>query len=129
MANRRRYQRRERILVTAVQLALDTAGFTYKKWGHTQRCKAGDWLVDSDGDVYTVDRDVFARTYRERQPGRFEKTTSVWAEEAQKAGSIRTHEGRTDYKPGDFLVFNDAQGEDGWAMTGQRFRALYVLVE
>lgn len=129
MRTRKRYRRRQRILVTAVQLALDTAGFSYTKWGHCQRCKPGDWLVDRDGEIYTVDRDVFARTYRERRPGRFEKITSVWAERAEEPGSIRTREGLTDYGPGDYLVFNDAEGVDGWAMTAERFRALYAPAE
>jgi hypothetical protein len=32
--------------------------------GAEQRCKRGDWLVDNGGEVYTVDGDSFARTYR-----------------------------------------------------------------
>jgi hypothetical protein len=31
-----------------------------------QECKAGDWLVDNDGDVYRVDRETFERTYSTR---------------------------------------------------------------
>src|SRR5512143_2772130 len=59
---RRRYVRRPDRPVAAVRLALDTAGLIYRKWGGEQRAKPGDWIVDNDGDVYTVDADVFART-------------------------------------------------------------------
>ena len=64
MSERRRYRKKTTSSVTAVHLDLDTTGFTYRKWGAEQRCKQGDWIVDNDGDVYTVDADVFARTYR-----------------------------------------------------------------
>ena len=129
MADRKPYRRRERTQVTAIQLALDTEGFVYRKWGNTQRCKPGDWLVESDGEVYTVDREVFARTYRQRQPGRYEKIARVWAERAEQSGSIHTLEGHTDYGPGDYLVFNDPEGRDGWAMDAGCFRRLYESTE
>lgn len=61
--------RRARRFVAAVQLNLHTDGFAYRKWGADQRCKSGDWLVDNDGDVYSVDAEVFARTYRKRGTG------------------------------------------------------------
>jgi hypothetical protein len=63
MGERKRYRRRPGQPVVAVQLKLDTEGFKYRKWGEEQRCKANDWIVDNDGDVYTVDADSFARTY------------------------------------------------------------------
>ena len=69
MANRRRYRRKADQYVAAVQLDLDTDGFTYQKWGGEQRRKRGDWLVDNDGDIYTVDGAVFARTYRKVRLG------------------------------------------------------------
>lgn len=50
--------------VVAVPLELETDGFTYEKWGSVQRCKAGDWVVNNGGDIYTVDRQTFERTYR-----------------------------------------------------------------
>src|SRR5262249_14373697 len=55
MRNRLRYLRKPSVVVAAVRLDLDTNGFTYRKWGAEQCCKRGDWLVDNDGDVYTVD--------------------------------------------------------------------------
>jgi hypothetical protein len=56
--------------VAAVRLALDTEGLVYRKWGGQQHAKPGDWSVDNDGDVYTVDAGVFARTYRRPAPAR-----------------------------------------------------------
>jgi hypothetical protein len=70
LSTRRQYRRRPDQFVVAVQLDVDTSGFTYDKWGGEQRCKRGDWLVDNDGDVYTVDQDTFCRTYREVERGR-----------------------------------------------------------
>jgi len=49
---RRRYRKKASQFVVAVQLALDTPGFEYRKWGADQRCKRNDWLVNNDGDVY-----------------------------------------------------------------------------
>jgi len=64
MSERQKYVKRADQKVHAVRLDLDTDGFTYRKWGAEQRCKRGDWLVDNGGEVYTVDGDSFARTYR-----------------------------------------------------------------
>src|SRR5215468_3291867 len=94
----RRYVRRPDRPVAAVRLALETDGLVYLKWGGEQRAKAGDWVVDNDGDVYTVDADVFERTYRrvsERGPGAYAKVTSIWAERAQQSGRVKTNEGVT----------------------------------
>ena len=86
MSERRQYRKKATSFVVAVPLDLETEGFTYEKWGGTQACKRGDWLVENDGDVYTVDRETFARTYRKVSLGVYEKTTSVWAEVAEEAG-------------------------------------------
>lgn len=121
----RKYQKRADQLVTAVRLDLDTEGFTYKKWGGNQRCKRGDWLVDNHGDLYTVDGEVFARTYREVETGRYVKTTPVWAEKAPSDGQIQTREGVTQFKAGDYLVSNNEDGSDAYAITPGKFDAMY----
>ena len=125
MAARRKYVKRAGTLVVAVQLDLDTGGFTYRKWGGEQTCKPGDWIVNNGGDVYTVDRDTFARTYRAESPGLYRKVAPVWAELADRDGAITTKEGVTHYKGGDYLVFNDEQGQDGYAVTAPSFEAMY----
>ena len=119
------YRRKEETTVTAIRLDLETDGLTYQKWGGTQRAKRGDWLVSNHGDVYTVDADTFARTYHEVSPGLYEKTAIVWARRANEEGAIQTKEGSTAYKPGDYLVFNDAEGKDGYAMKEETFQKLY----
>ena len=111
--------------VVAVQLALETEGFSYRKWGGLQTCKAGDWLVNNQGDVYTVAQDSFARTYREVAPGSYQKVAPVWAEETTAAGSIRTREGETQYEAGDYLVSNEENGSDGYAVPAAKFREMY----
>jgi hypothetical protein len=113
--------------VAAVRLTLDTDGLVYRKWGAEQRAKPGDWLVDNDGDVYTVDATVFERTYRRVRPGAYVKTTPVWAEQAREAGSVKTKEGVTAYQPGDYLVSNDANGSDEYAIEKDKFDSLYEL--
>jgi hypothetical protein len=65
----------------------------------------------------TVDRETFEATYRRVCPGLWEKHTEVWASVASEAGRIRTKQGPTDYRAGDYLVYNDADGRDGWAMS------------
>jgi len=125
MSTRRRYRKRPDHFVLAVRLGLDTPGFKYRKWGGEQRCKAGDWIVDNDGDVYTVDQTTFARTYREVERGRWVKTTPVWAEVATRASTVATKEGTTDYQAGDYLVFNEQDGGDAYAIARDKFDELY----
>jgi hypothetical protein len=112
-----------------VRLALDTDGLVYRTWGGEQRAKPGDWIVDNDGDVYSVDADVFARTYRRTGPGAYVKVTPVWAERAERAGSVATKEGASHYEPGDYVVSNDADGGDAYAMSAATFEALYEPAE
>jgi hypothetical protein len=125
MSERRRYRRRPDRPVAAVQLNLDTDGFAYRKWGAEQHCKAGDWIVDNEGDVYTVDADSFAATYRAVAPGAFVKTTPIWAERAERDGDVATKEGRTHYASGDYLVSNQEDGSDAYAIGAAKFEAMY----
>lgn len=121
----RPYRRRGDTEVLAIRLELDFEGFSYVKWGARQICQRGDWLVDNGGDIYTVDGETFARTYQPLAPGRYIKTTPVWARRAEKPGRIATQEGTTDYELGDFLVYNDPEGRDGYAIAAATFRRLY----
>lgn len=125
MATRRRYRKKADRFVVAVQLDLDTDGFTYRKWGAEQRCKRGDWLVDNEGDIYSVDGEVFAKTYRRLGPGLYVKTTPVWAEVATEAGSVVTKEGRSHYRAGDYVVYNNEDGTDAYCMTAAKFESMY----
>ena len=128
-APRRKYIKRKTQFVTAVQLDLETDGFTYRKWGGTQRCKRGDWLVNNNGDVYTVDGGTFERTYQSTGPGTYVKTTPIWAELAGSAGEVRTKEGATHYDKGDYLVYNQSDGGDAYAVTRQEFERMYEPAE
>jgi hypothetical protein len=127
MSERLKYVRRPDQPVAAVQLALDEDGFTftYQKWGGEQRAAAGDWVVDNDGDVYTVNRATFERTYRRVGAGAYVKTTPIWAEQAESAGSVPTKEGATRYRAGDFLVSNEEDGGDAYAIEAGKFNAMY----
>jgi hypothetical protein len=125
MNARQQFVKRASQFVIAVQVDLETEGFTYQKWGSTQTCKRGDWLVNNSGDTYTVDRDTFARTYRGKGPGIYVKATSVWAEIANEAGEVRTKEGATHYEPGDYLVYNEPDGGDGYAVSKTVFERMY----
>lgn len=124
-AARRRYRRRPGQNVVAVQLQLDTDGFVYRKWGAEQRCKPGDWLVDNNGDLYTVDAAAFARTYRPAGRGTYFKATPVWAEVAARDGFVQTKEGRSRYATGDYLVYNEESGGDAYCMSAAKFEAMY----
>ena len=125
----RKYTKRATEFVTAVQINLDLDGFTYRKWGGTQRCSRGDWLIDNHGDVYTVEKESFARTYRQTGPGTFVKTTPVWAEAATTAGEVSTKEGATHYEAGDYLVSNEADGKDAYAISKGEFERMYEAID
>ena len=129
MGKRRRYKKRPDQYVVAVQLDLDTAGFTYRKWGAEQRCKRGDWLVDNNGDIYSVDPEVFAKTYRKTGDGTYVKTTPIWAEIATEDGSVPTKEGESHYKSGDYLVYNNEDGTDAYCISAAKFESMYELDE
>lgn len=125
MQKRRSYVKRDGQSVVAVQLDLDTQGFTYEKWGSTQTCKRGDWIVHNNGDTYTVDQDSFARTYRATGPGTYVKVAPIWAEVATVAGDVRTKEGSTHYEAGDYLVYNEPEGGDPYAVAKDKFEEMY----
>lgn len=125
MHKRRKYVKLTNLPVVAIQLDLDTDGFTYRKWGALQRCKPGDWIVNNAGDTYTVDKGSFERTYRAEGTGTYVKIAPVWAEVADRDGAIRTKEGETRYEAGAYLVFNDEAGMDGYAVEAPTFERLY----
>ncbi|MGD9251160.1 MAG: hypothetical protein PVG19_08040 [Desulfobacterales bacterium] len=129
MGPRRRYRKKADQYVVAVQLALETKGFAYRKWGAEQRCKQGDWLVNNNGDIYTVDRDVFAATYRQLRPGHFIKTTPIWAAVATAPGVVKTKEGASHYDTGDYLVANNEDGTDAYYISAEKFESMYELDE
>jgi hypothetical protein len=125
MTGRRKFVKKPTSFVLAVRLELDTEGFSYVKWGGTQRCKRGDWIVDNDGDVYTVDADVFARTYRPVDKGAYVKTTPIWAEVATSAGAVQTKEGASRYERGDYVVSNQEDGSDAYCIRADAFERMY----
>ena len=125
MGGRRKFVKKPTSFVRAVRLDLETEGFSYVKWGGPQRCKRGDWIVDNDGDVYTVDAEVFARTYRPLDNGTYLKTTPIWAEVATSPGSVQTKEGASHYERGDYLVSNQEDGSDAYCMHADAFERMY----
>ena len=93
MAASQKYLKREQTPVAAILLNLETDGFTCRKSGGEQTCKLGDWSVDNDGAVYTLDCDSFARTNRADSPDLYRKVAPIWAELAHHDGAIKTKEG------------------------------------
>ena len=126
---RKKYRKRENSLITAVQLDLDTVGFQYHKWGGTQSCKAGDWLVSNGEDCYTIDKDSFQQTYTQISPGLYQKTQIIWAEIADDCGKVATKEGSSEYQQGDYLVSNNADGTDAYAISKKTFEVSYEPAE
>lgn len=131
MSEKKRYRRKAGQCVTAIQLDLDFDHFTYRKWGDQQQCEPGDWLVDNAGDVYTVKNEVFTKSYRAvpDQKGRHKKVSKVWAKLAREDGFVETNEGRTHYRKGDYIVANDPDWNDVYAMTAEDFLKRYDLDE
>ena len=125
MGERRRYRKKDNQFIIAVQLNLKTEGLVYQKWGSEQHGKPGDWLVDNQGDVYTVDRETFESTYAQKGPGIYLKTTPVWAEQATEPGKVATKEGFSHYRAGDYLVFNNEDGTDAYCVSAKKFESMY----
>jgi hypothetical protein len=53
------------------------------------------------------------------------KITPVWAEVAERAGRIRTREGWSSYRKGDYLVYNQRRGSDGYCIRAGKFKTMY----
>jgi hypothetical protein len=119
------YKRRPGAKVHAIRLDLETSGFEYVKWGSTQHCKKGDFIVLNADEVYTVDAETFANTYAATGPAEYEKVGTVWAEQAKSAGVIDTKEGKTRYEAGDYVVYNDREQTDGYAVSPAKFEKMY----
>ena len=100
------YKKRVDQIVTAVQLNLVTAGFNYTKWGGSQKCNQGDWIINNRSECYTITAQSFADTYSMISPGRYRKVATVMAELAAVDGQIRTREGITSYKAGDLSLIH-----------------------
>jgi hypothetical protein len=122
------YIKKNKDLVVAVQINLDTDGLVYQKWGGEQMAKSGDWLVNNNGEIYSIDQESFAATYIMDSLGLYFKSTPVWAKVATSDGNIPTKEGATEFKTGDYLVFNNTDGTDGYAMSAEKFESMYTLV-
>jgi hypothetical protein len=72
-----------------------------------------------------VQRDSFAQTYEKVDIGKYRERTPIWAEVATHPGQVRTKEGLRAYEPGDYLVSNDEEGRDQYAIARQRFDEMY----
>jgi hypothetical protein len=129
MPKRKLYRKRPNFHVTAVQLDLAIDGFDYQKWGGKQTCKQGDWLVNNNGDVYTVEKAYFRDYYQRISPGVFEKIGEIWAEVALENGSIKTKEGSTAYNASDYVVFDRPEGGDGYAIKKHLFEKMYEQID
>ena len=77
--------------------------------------------MNNKGDVYSIDCDTFSRTYESTGPGMYVKRTPVWAEVAREVGVVRTKEGATHYEAGDYLVYNEPDGGDAYAVAKDAF--------
>jgi hypothetical protein len=128
-SEKKAYAVREGQEVTAIRINLNLDTFTYQKWGSTQTAKQGDWLVERDGQVHTVSGKTFEQTYKKVGPATYRKHTIVWAAPAAEAGFIATQAGETHYRQGDYIVWNDAAGSDGYAIDKETFEHLYAPSE
>lgn len=111
---------------TAVKLDLEMMPLVYTKWGGTQVAKAGDWVVNKNGETYTVNGESFAKTYREISAGVYVKIVNVYAMRATDPGYINTKEGQSQFKKGDWLVYNSPNGTDGYCIANDKFIAMYI---
>ena len=64
----------------------------------------------------TVDAESFARRYTQVSPGIYRKSVEVWVRVVDHSGGIKTREDVTRYDAGDYIVYNDAEGVDGYAV-------------
>lgn len=123
-----RYKKNPDLTITAVQINLDMQPLTYIKWGGEQVCKPGDWVVNNNGETYTIDAESFDNTYAQVSPGVYFKIGNVWAEVATEDGHVSTKEGKSEYQAGDYLVCNDEDDVDTYCIPRDKFESMYVAV-
>ncbi|GAB1263533.1 DUF4231 domain-containing protein [Aurantivibrio infirmus] len=116
-------------VVNATRITLPSCEISYEKWGGKQAAKSGDWIVQSTDDSYTVEAESFKNTYQHIKANQYKKVTPVWAEVADVNGKISTKEGTSDYSPGDYLVYNNENKTDGYAVKKQDFESNYQTME
>ena len=124
--NYKKYKKKSPQIVTGVQLALETEGFDYEKWGGKQHCKPGDWLVNNDGECYTVDQESFSNTYVQVAPGQYIKSAPIWAAQAEEPGTVTTKEGSSAYAAGDYITCNNEDGTDTYTIPKAKFEKTYI---
>lgn len=91
--------------------------------GNEATAKAGDWLLTSNGDSWTVNGKVFEATYSELEDGRYKKTAAVIARRVVFPVKIETLEGLALGKPGD-VALAGVLG-DCWIQTEDSFQQRY----
>jgi hypothetical protein len=79
--------------------------------------------VNNHRDVYTVDADIFPIRIA-RSLSVYEKT-GVYGPDRRRNRRRTDQRGATAYAPGDYLVFNDPEGCDDYAMKPEKFHELY----
>ena len=111
--------------VQAEQLTQDT---TWTANGAPMEGKAGDWKVTgSDGSVWTVKPDIFAKTYGEVSPGVYAKTATTNAQLITRDMTVHTLEGDVPAKAGDYLV-TGPNGEQ-YPVTAAKFKSMYLQLD
>jgi len=95
--------------------------------GQELQAEAGDWLVTSGNDQWTVVGDIFAKTYQQVGPGRFAKTAKVEAVQVPKLIRVKTLEGEAVAHAGDWLL-RGVSGEV-WPVTHPIFVERYRLIK
>lgn len=108
--------------VTAVRAAEDWTWVNDS--GETMQARAGDWRVTNDeGRTWSVDPDIFLRTYRQLAGDRWRRTGDVRARPAAPGEVVESLEGRQTAKTGDWVI-EGAQGER-WVTSARHFEANY----
>lgn len=52
------------IFVPVQAIQLTDISISYEKWGGIQQAKKGDWLLSKNGEQYTCEETIFAKTYK-----------------------------------------------------------------
>jgi hypothetical protein len=120
MGGARRY--RSTAVVRATRLSEPSTWRTDR--GSSMSAHAGAWRVTDGVEEWTVEADIFARTYDRLPDGRFAKHATVDAVRTDQARDVPTLEGVARAEAGDWIL-RGAEGEL-WTVTDSYFRAHYA---
>lgn len=95
--------------------------------GATMQADPGDWMVEENGESWSVRDDIFRSSYRHLSGSQWQRSGTILARPAQPGETIDTPEGPTTAADGDWVVRGNHG--DHWPVPADVFARHYVEID